>query len=346
MEIYAIPGYEGSMRRRSLTILLMFFTLCADVWAASRVPFFLILPDNANIADFSDRLMAKGAVVRLSMPPNVLTFDAESNFDLSHIGPVKRVYRSAVPLKELDAYGPLATAAGIQWNRQLLKQASAQGFKTSSAMRIQAAQSSLPKPANLQVIVDGNRVKAAWDGLSGAGSYQTQISKTFDFIEPLESVTSKPMIDLPRLESSENTLLYVRVRGMDGDLSGIWSDPGSVSAGAFTVTSALPAPMPSSPLDGSVSDGFTIILEWSADSAATYRLQLSEKNSSVPLVDQMVQGGEFSPPPAVLKIDKNYEWRVRLWNESGSAWSDKRHFKVGEPVNLSHDALINPEAPK
>jgi hypothetical protein len=47
-----------------------------------------------------------------------------------------------------------------------------------------------------------------------------------------------------------------------------------------------------------------------------------------------------------LRLGETYFWRVQNWSAAGSNWSDVRRFKVAEPNQGDHDAMINPEAPR
>jgi hypothetical protein len=279
------------------------------------------------------------------MPPNILTFDADSGFDLASVGPVKKVYRSLIALTELEPYGPLAMAAGIQWNREMVQGAG--NFRTAGAMRAQAAQNSLPSPTDLNAILDGSRVRVTWKSIYGAVGYNVQLAKTADFTNKFESIVMQPQADLPRPEMAAQGDVYLRVRAMDNDLSGAWSNYVSLSAGALTNGTNGTAPQLTSPLDNAETDGFAVVLEWIAESGASYRIQISPSNSFEPtVVDQVVQSGEFAPPSAALKMEKTYYWRVRRWDANGSDWSSSKRFVVSEPQNLAHDAMINPEAPQ
>ncbi len=334
-------------RLHALLILLLGTFLCGRIQAAVlRVPYFVILPDDTQITDFSDRLEHLGAVIKQQMPPNILTFEADGAFNIQNAGPVKRLYRGFVPLADLSTYGPLAEAAGIQWNRQIVEAGSQSGFRTAGAMRAQAAQNSLPSPLRLTASLNGSEVHALWDAVSGAVSYTVQLSKTADFTDKLESITMRPGIDLPRLDMPNNGTLYVRVRAVDGEVAGAWSAPVSLAAGSFSTVSSNSAPLVTSPLDNSSSDGFLVVLEWVADTHAHYRVQLAEADSfEIPLVDEVVAEGALTLPSAALKMGKTYFWRTRLWTSIASPWSAARRFTVGEPHN-QHDAMVNPEAPR
>jgi hypothetical protein len=339
---------KGMRQRTFSALFLSFFALLLSSHALARVPYFVVLPENAVLTDFSDRLEKLGAVVRLRMPPNILTFEADGTFDVTQAGPVARLYRSVIPLSDLSSYGPLAEAAGIQWNRDmLLNPPQQQGFRTAGALRTQAAQSSLPSPSHVSASVNGSRLHVTWDSLAGAVSYGVQLSKAANFSNKLESVSVKPEADLPRLETPGNATLYVRVRAIDGDMAGSWSETATIPVEAFTAGTAGAAAVLTSPLDDATSDGFTVILEWMAADNAPYRVQIAEQAAfDSPALDALVVSGEFIVPAPLLKIGKTYFWRVRDWSANGSNWAPARKFVVAEPAHIQNDAMINPEAPR
>jgi hypothetical protein len=335
---------------RQARFLALFFLLISvvgsPIFASGASPYFVVLPQGADIMDFTTRLEKLGAVVRLQMPPNVLTFDADNSFNVQDAGPVVRIYRNVIPLSELAPYGTLAEAAGIQWNRDMVANASKQGFHTASSMRTLAAQSSLPSPDNLTAVLDGNRVHAAWNAIPGAASYAVQLAKTPTFSDKIENAVMGAEADLPRLETNGEPL-YVRVRAIDGDLAGTWTQAVMLTAPAFTAGTSAAAPALSSPLDGASSDGFYVMLEWTATPNTPYRVQVSELSSfASPMIDQFTTEGGLPVAPVSLKIGKTYFWRTRQWSADGSAWSAVRRFTVTEPSHIDNDAMINPEAPR
>ncbi len=328
------------------TLCTLILSLSLSAHAAVRIPYFVVLPDGVDMNEYSTRLEKLGAAIRMRMPPNVLTFDLDSSLSVDSAGPLAKVYRSIIPLTELESYGPLAQAAGIQWNRQMVHASAQQGFKTAGAMRTLAAQNSLPSPSNLAVSVDGGRVHVSWKAVPGAASYLVQLSQASNFTNRVESVVMKAEADMP-LPAMADGLVYARVKSIDADIAGGWSDTASASAGAFTPGAVATVPVLTSPLDNADSDGFTVVLEWIADPGVMHRVQVAEKSSfDAPVVDLVSVGGEFSIPSAALKLGKQYYWRVRSWTESGSDWSAARRLNVTEPRHTDVDALINPEAPR
>jgi hypothetical protein len=193
-----------------LSIVLVGLAIAPSV-ASGIIPYFVVLQEGADLLTFSNRLEKMGAKIRLQMPPNVLTFEADSSLNINDAGPVARMYKSMVPLSDMSGYGALAEAAAVQWNRDMMARASKQGFRTASAMRSLAAQSSLPSPLNLTLTLDASRVHAVWSGAAGAGSYLVQISKSSTFADKVETVVLKAEADLPRLETNGSEPMYARI---------------------------------------------------------------------------------------------------------------------------------------
>src|SRR5207247_1034502 len=132
--------------------------------------------DGTVLADAAKVLEKAGVWIRHSVPPHVLVVELPSSVDPRSLRFVARNYQTPVPLSVLESYGPLAVAAGIEWNRHALKESKAIGGASFAAMESLVAQESLPAPLNLNLEIMPDSVRVRWDGVPGALYYHLQSS--------------------------------------------------------------------------------------------------------------------------------------------------------------------------
>jgi hypothetical protein len=272
---------------------------------------------------------------------------------------IQKKYVSAVPLGDLSSYGPVAIAAGVNWNRNFINPtgaAAASKMGTMSAMRAMVAKESLPPPQGISAVANGGGFRVSWQAVPAALYYQVEVSKDADFSTPYhETRTSRLSADFPRPEAAGLESFFVRVRAADRpdpenadrDLFGRWSGAAQVSISGTSVDPSRPAPELTSPVDALTATGFTILLEWSGEPSRTYRLQVSRSsNFSTTLVGELVPFEAFAVPSAPMHVGDTFYWRVRESSDRLSPWSSSRRFTIGEPHHAMNDVFVNPEAPR
>jgi hypothetical protein len=356
MESSSIRVYEKIMRTRLLNNLgaafLMAFTMGAvsDAYQ-SGTPYFIIINEGAHFGEIVNRIKAVGGHVRLRVPPRIFIADIPEGFDLSSIPAIENHHLGVIPLVELEAYGPLAVAAGIQWNQSMVTSVKKMGPKAFMSMKQHVGSHSLPVPKNLDVRVQNENIHLEWSPQSGAVLYEIQMSLDANFEKIVtQTISEKPQILIPAPAKSAIKKLYLRVRAgdeHDGLLWGLWSKALAFSPDIPDKSLTQPAPVLTSPVDGMESQGFNVILEWSSPQAGPHQVQISKSdNFKFPLINAISPTQEFVIPAPGLILGKTYFWRTRLWGDVSSPWSEIRHFIVGEPRHPDVDALINPETPK
>lgn len=353
--------YVSVMRRlflNNMALLVALSCLVSTAGAASGTqPTFIILSPSADINVETSVLESQGAQVRASVPPQILIADLPTGISLSGAVVLKR-YVSAVPIKDLSSYGPVAVAAGINWNRNFVSASGSASLSSmgASAVRAMVAQESLPAPQGVTANVNANGFRVEWPAVPAALYYQIQVSKSADFSSVFyETRSGRLSVDFPRPESAALSSFYIRVRGADrpdtanaaADLFGRWSTPVQATVTGAVADGSRPAPTLTSPVDSLTSTGFTLLLEWTGEPARTYRLQVSRSASfSTTLIDELVPFETFAVPSAAMHVGETFFWRVRESSDRLSAWSDSRRFTVGEPHHALNDVFVNPEAPK
>lgn len=344
--------YERIMRKLLLNNLSLVFCLflATPVFASLR-PVFVVLAPDTDLNQIARDIQFSGGRVRQRVPPRVFVADLPPALNLSLRPGVQTVYTSAIPLDQLTPLGTLAVAAGTHWNRQQLEGTKKAGGSGFGAMRTLVAQRSLPRPTNLQLRSVGDSVEVTWIPVAAALFYEVEASASSDFSDPIRTRSNRPGIRIPSMGNSTS----VRVRAVDTtgadkeneNVRGTWSDT-STALTSLSLGNGASIPVLSSPLDGSQTEGFTLILEWMADSPSTdYRMQASRNAAFSDMIfDEVVAGGEYAcPGPALREGDRLY-WRVRRWDAVGSNWSAVRNVKIGAPRHHEVDSFVNPEAPQ
>jgi hypothetical protein len=250
----------------------------------------------------------------------------------------------------------MAVAAGVQWNRGLVKDSRTQASGAFGAMAAQVAQQSLPSPKNLTLKLESNLINVSMEAVPGALSYHVQASLRPDFsILLTESHLNRPEARLALPEGSGSATVYVRARSSDrsdatsesGDISGSWTTTANISVNQASVDNSLPPPVLTSPNDQMESQGFTVILEWVAGASELSRVQISKSSAfDTILLDEVVSEAMLPVPSAVTHVGETYFWRVKRLGAQNSAWSNLRQFKIGAPHTEHGDVFVNPEAPR
>ena len=353
VETTAVQVYEWIVRKMLLNNLSLAaaLLLCGTAQAALR-PAFVVLGPDTNLAAVVREVEFAGGRVRQRVPPRVFVADLPASVNLALRPGVESVYTSALPLDRLKPLGLLAVAAGTQWNRRMVEETRAPGVTGFGAMRVLVAQRSLPAPANLRLRAAGGAVEASWDPLDSALYYEVETGASPDFSNAVRTRTVRPMVRVPALSASPS----VRVRAVDpagaeeaqNDVFGSWSEIATGVANPVNPGAAHGTPVLTSPLPGSRTEGFTLILEWIADSDATdYRVQVARDAGFANLVfDEIVTGGEYACPGPALREGDRLFWRVRRWDAAGSPWSEAREARIGAPRHTQSDTFVNPEAPR
>jgi hypothetical protein len=335
-------------RLASLIIVPLFLSSNAT---AELIPQFIVLNENTDRQAALKNLTELGGKIKIEALP-VIVGDFPSDVSVGNQPFVKSLYKSAVAIASLEGYGPMAVAAGINWNRSLAGTAQKQSG-SMGAMSSQISKLSLLPPTELSGVVIAEKIKFSWKPIVGTILYHLQYSDKSNFSTILyETRTDKITIAAPRLR---NGTLHARVRALDKqdientsvEWTGKWSAAIQIDSPTLNFIEDRPIPMLTSPADQLETSGMTVVLEWMTQNDAPARIQISDTADFQSLiVDEIPTVAEFAAAPSLFKIGQTYFWRAQIWNTQNSAWSTPRRFIIGQPVHAELDGFINPEAPR
>lgn len=166
-----------------------------------------------------------------------------------------------------------------------------------------------------------------WSGVSGADTYQIQVSDSRNFQTILaQENTPNTSITLSGFDRGER--YFWRVRAGEVLLTiityGNWSDTWS-----FNTTPPLPdAPGLVSPVNGETNVSTSPTLNWNhSENAETYRVQLSESESFSTVIEDLRNVSDSQVQISGLQNGTSYYWRVNAENQTGTGnWSETWAF--------------------
>lgn len=178
-----------------------------------------------------------------------------------------------------------------------------------------------------------------WNSVTGAASYQVQVSTTSSFTttfvdEASITTTSRQVSGL-----SANTQYFWRVNAQNSGGVSDWSAVWSFSTAAETPS----APTLSSPPDGASNQPTTLTLRWNLVlGALSYRLQVSTTSSFTTTVADETSLLSTAKQVTGLSPNTQYFWRVNAQGVGGTSdWSSIWSFTtVG--VSLQLPSLLSP----
>ncbi len=229
-----------------------------------------------------------------------------------------RVYASADSLRTEVVEGAVkvANASG-----QVTAQAS-QGSLTQTGQAPTAPQPLLPAPLLADVPERIERLPIDWPlpAVAGASSYRTQLAQDAQFLAAVsDEVAPAPRI---RARDVEDGSYVVRVRAIDAQgLEGL-------SAQRTLVVHARPEPpLLIAPAPDAATTAARPSFQWTvAEPSRTYRIQISAKDASTPLDDQVVT----STAQALQDLQPGlYQWRVAAIDpaKGQGPWGDAQPFR-------------------
>lgn len=327
--------------RLAVTVL---FVSAANGLAAT--PALVIFQEGVDLKAASSALEATGARVRQRVPPRLLVADFQTA--KPSVAGAAAVYTGAVPLSALDALGPVAVAAGVNWNRQLLAGAAQTG--AAGAMRQAVSSHSLTPPVGLTVRTGADRLACAWTAVNGASFYEVQASADPSFSSVYVFTSAREPAVAIALPDAVGAA-YVRARAVDlgrvgeeDDARGAWSQAVTATVPAVPSASGA-APAISAPSDGAETRGTALLMEWTG--AIATRLQVSRSASfSTTIFDEVTDASPYACASQAIAVGDRLYWRARAEGPSRSAWTAARAVSIGATVIDHVDSFVNPEAPR
>ena len=182
----------------------------------------------------------------------------------------------------------------------------------------------------------------SWEAANAAETYHLQVDDESNFISPV--IDAEGIEDTHYQTTSDldtNTTYYWRVRGVNQQEDGDWSDNFQ-----FSTISGSPSRVNlTSPENEEENISLQPELSWEdADGAETYRLQLDDNSEfSDPLVDESdLENTKFEVQTELDNLT-TYYWRVQAMNPEGEGdWSEIYSFTT-VPDLPEQISLINPE---
>lgn len=205
------------------------------------------------------------------------------------------------------------------------------GWPLGPSCEAQLADETIPRkpvltgPVNNESDMPEENITFSWNETNNAVEYQLQIADNFSFsgslYDELHSVTEAT----PALIYEKSSTYYWRVRGLDNDGNGSWSNTWS-----FDTLEDVPDQVAlSAPADGesNLMPGNFSFSWQAANRANSYELQVSEDAGfSAPAIDLSTSTRSISQTGS-LEFMTDYFWRVRAVNDQGPGdWSDTRTF--------------------
>ncbi|MEX1268757.1 MAG: hypothetical protein WEA56_07115, partial [Balneolaceae bacterium] len=182
-----------------------------------------------------------------------------------------------------------------------------------------------------------------WDTASGAISYELMLSEDDDFSDPVIDETGISGTDFEITEDLDlDTEYFWRVRGVNDDGEGDWSNPFSFST-EEDIPDAPDQVVLISPSNGAEDVSLQPTLDWgAADRADSYELMLSESSDfSDPVIGETgITGTDFFITED-LDFDTEYFWRVRGVNDDGEGdWSNSFSFTTEEDIPDAPEQVV------
>jgi len=150
--------FSVNVRRmtRKIPFFFTFLFLCAFLpLRAEFKPVFVVISDGSDFSTKTKLLTQQGARIKQEFPPYALITDIPDSLKIDLIPAVKNHYFGPVPISTLKQYGSMIVAAGLQWNRSLVKSSAFKGQSAMGTMKANVSQSSLEAPTNLSAQLDG-----------------------------------------------------------------------------------------------------------------------------------------------------------------------------------------------
>lgn len=168
-----------------------------------------------------------------------------------------------------------------------------------------------------------------WNAVGGATKYNVQVSTNASFTDLIlndANVASTAYYSSGAVLSHYKTY-YWRVRAMNANGAGLWSD-------IWTFSTFISNPTLNAPASKSIDQPLSGVLEWyNVPGAYSYDLQISEYENFSMITKEEYGLNSLSYNYDGLTYMKTYWWRVRAKNEDGTTiWSDKWRFRTELPV--------------
>lgn len=199
----------------------------------------------------------------------------------------------------------------------------------------------LASPLNNEVDLTDENITYSWNATNNAVEYQLQVSENFSFSQIVYDETIAVTEATPELTYEKSATYYWRVRGLDNEGNGAWSNIWS-----FRTIEEAPDPVVLvTPDDGEINlEPGNFFFSWQqAARAEFYEIQVSENSDlTAPVIDNTISTPNFTQT-SNLELFTQYYWRARAGNNQGlGEWSETRSFTtiIERPVVVT---LSSPE---
>jgi uncharacterized repeat protein (TIGR01451 family) len=199
------------------------------------------------------------------------------------------------------------------------------------------------------------RPRFDWQDVSGATSYQIQISKYANMSSPSVSKTVYGSYYDPTSDLPVKRTLYWRVRAQGANGPSLWSE-----VRLFKTPNPPGRPSLQSPVDNALTRDYTPRLDWSTSSLPSgtvfsyYRLQVARDSGFINMaLDTNISGQSNSEYTFTTNLTANtkYYWRVMAVNNQGQyrSWSSVRSFRTAilppSLITPANNGTLNTQRP-
>ena len=174
-----------------------------------------------------------------------------------------------------------------------------------------------------------------WFGVNGAKSYHLQISRDNKFEDLFFSQDTLSTSSISIGELPNKSELFWRVRGVNDDGFGEWSD-------VWTFTTSGNAPSLISPKNGAENIKIPIVFQWSSfGDALSYNIQISASEDFSTLISDQnnLTLNKFTINDFIVEPSTTYYWKVIANMNSGqSNWSQAWSFTTDEVLDVDESS--------
>ena len=218
------------------------------------------------------------------------------------------------------------------WRVRGINNDGAGSWSTVNSFKIQLPIPAIPEPGSPSNGATGleTSVSLSWGTATGATSYELMLATDASFQSGVQQFTVTGATEFTVTALQEGTTYYWRIRGVNDQWSGSWSDTLSFA----TRTNGSDTPTLLAPANGAINQADRLWLSWlAADNATEYRVQISTVSDFSSIVADVNVSSITVYELTGLAPGTTYFWRVRGANSSGfGSWSDYFQFTTGIPA--------------
>ncbi len=319
---YTFAGWSGDTSGATNSVTLTMDddkTAIADFSASIGTPSLLSLTENALTTNYAPTLDWSDTTTADYYEIQIATDNAFNDLVIDETV-TDSTYIPVVALNPNTKYYWRVRAFNVAG--QFSPWSATRSFRTAILSPVSAFPGGLQQPAGLRPLFD-------WGNVSGASSYNLQISANQNFATLVLNLNMTPSAYVPTADLPKGTLLFWRVRANGTNGPSAWS-----RVRHFDSPNPPSVPTLLTPANNATVSNGQPTLDWSDSSPGVdhYEVQISTSATFASMLGRG-QGGrtgasQYTPEAALASGP--YYWRVRVINTAGqfSNWSSSRSFAV------------------